>query len=290
MNLNKLIHTHPYSKHCTAFEANLMPLWQDDGFPLHLPHALPGPILSVDQAKMGDGWPVPAIGIAFELNELQVAVASPLPVPLWPVDDAIHTLNLNLPVEETTLEIRAAVLHELSELLCGLTHRGETAFFVAISQATSMYRSAVYRHVPVGIFDSFSGEALWIHPAAEAFDLIRSPFPASQWARRLGESVLGREWKEEEDFSDVPLLDPATGLPGWASLMRANLEHGDPDKKVLLTEVAEAIAQGIWASDAADSVDQARLAAMGQIASAQALFFGEPPARLMAPRIPLPSC
>ena len=152
-----------------------------------------------------------------------------------------------------------------------MAQRDEESLLLVISHPTPIYGRIIYSHVPVGIFDPATGEALWVHPSAAAFDLLSCPFPSSQRAMALGESAIG--W-EGSNFADAPLLDAATGFSGWVAMMQASLKCGAPDTTPTLTEAVEAVADGIWAQGGADSFDLAFWAAMDQVLEAQALIFG----------------
>jgi hypothetical protein len=260
----------PHSPRCNVMIAKPGWLWQDR-YPLHLPHATPGPILAEQQLEEVGGMPTPAIEVVFALRNVSDGVEASDTTPVGAPDEIGHTLYLAFPAEEDNLEIRTAALFEVSTLLCNMAQRDEEALLFVISHPTRIYGGIIYRHVPVGIFDPESGEALWIHPSAAAFDLLACPFPTSQRARVLGESALG--W-EGTDYADAPLLDAATGLPGWAAVMRACLKRTAPDTAPSLTEAVGAVAEGIWSQGGADTLDLAFWAAMDQVLQAQALLFG----------------
>ncbi len=152
-----------------------------------------------------------------------------------------------------------------------MAERGEEVLLLVTSHPTRIYGRIIYRHLPVGIFDPASGEDLGIHPSPAAFDLLNCPFPGSQRAKVLGESAL--RW-EDVDYADAPLLDAATGLPGWAAMMRACLKRTAPDRTPTLSEAVQAVAEGIWAQGGADTQDLAFWTAMDQVLQAQALLFG----------------
>ena len=259
----------PHSPRCNVMIAKPGWLWQDR-YPLHLPHATPGPILAEQQLEEEDGMPTPAIELVFALRDVSDGVEASDTTPVGSPNEIGHTLYLAFPAEEDNLEIRTAALYEVSTLLCNMAQRDEEALLFVISHPTRIYGRIIYRHVPVGIFDPASGEALWIHPSAAAFDLLSCPFPASQRARVLGESSLG--W-EGTDYADAPILDAATGLPGWASMMRACLERTAPDTTHTLVEAVEAVSEGIWAQGGIETPNKAYWAAMDQVSLAQALFF-----------------
>ena len=219
---------------CRVFNAIPRLLWQE-GFPLHLPHALPGPILSEHQNQDEATLPPPAIAVTFALEGVHSAEWGP---------HAAHTLHLALPADEDTLEISVAVLQEFSEILVNMADRGILCRFVVVSTPVEVYGATVIRHAPVAVLDLDSEEPLWVHPAAEAFDLLDCPFSDSQWARKLGESALGCDWG---DFSHAPLLDPATCLPGWAAIMRAAMTK-DLGRPAPLSEALESVVVGLEAS------------------------------------------
>ena len=214
---------------CRVFDAMPGRLWQE-GFPLHLPHALPGPILAEHQVQGEGTIPTPTIAVTFALEGVLSTEWGP---------HTAHTLHLALPTDEDTLEIRVAVLQEFSELLVDLADRGILCRFVVVSTPVEVYGTTVIRDTPLAVLDPDSEEPMWVHPSAEAFDLLACPIPGSQRARKLGESVLRRDWG---DFSHAPLLDPATGLPGWAAMMRAALTK-DLGRPVSLAEALEAVVQ-----------------------------------------------
>lgn len=270
MNPIDYIKSLPHSPRCNAMVAKPGWLWQDR-FPLHLPHATPGPILADQQLEGEGGMPAPAIEVVFALRDVTDGIEPSDITPVGSPDEIGHTLYLAFPADEDTLEIRTAALFEVSTLLCNMAERNEEALLLVVSHPTRVYGRIIYRHVPVGIFDPATGAALWIHPSAAAFDLLSCPFPVTQRARALGESAIG--W-EGSDFSDAPLLDAATGLPGWAALMRASLKRTSPDATPTLTEAVEAVAEGIWAQGGADTLDLAFWLAMDQVSLAQDLYFG----------------
>lgn len=248
---------------CRAFNAMPQLLWQE-GFPLHRPHALPGPILFEHQNQDEATLPPPAIAVTFALEGVPSAEWGP---------HAAHTLHLALPADEDTLEIRVAVLQEFSELLMDMADRGILCRFVVVSTPADVYGATVIRHAPVAVLEPDSGEPLWVHPSAESFDLLDCPFPDSQRARKLGESVLRRDWG---DFSHAPLLDPATGLPGWAAMMRAALTK-DLGRPVSLAEALEAVVIGLEASNDLEVGTPWRARATAQVEAARMAFFGDGP-------------
>lgn len=248
---------------CRAFNAMPLLLWQE-GFPLHLPHALPGPILSEHQKQDQAILPSPTVAVTFALEGVPSAEWGP---------HAAHTLHLALPADEDTVEIRVAVLQEFSELLVDMADRGILCRFVVVSTPVEVYGATVIRHTPVAVLDPDSEEPLWVHPSAESFDLLDCPFPDAQWARKLGESVLGRDWG---DYTHAPLLDPATGLPGWAAMMRAALTR-DRGRPVSLSEALEAVVMGLEATDDFEAGTPWRDRATAQVEATRHALFGEGP-------------
>lgn len=248
---------------CRVFNAMPLLLWQE-GFPLHRPHALPGPILSEHQNQDEATLPPPAVAVTLALEGVPSAEWGP---------HAAHTLHLALPADEDTLEVRVAALQEFSELLVEMADRGILCRFVVISTPADVYGTTVIRHAPVAVLDPDSEEPLWVHPSAEAFDLLDCPFPDSQWARKLGESAPEQEWG---DFSHAPLLDPATGLPGWAAMMLAALAR-DRGRPVPLGEALEAVVVGLRASGQHEPGFPWRARATAQVEAARHGLFGEGP-------------
>jgi hypothetical protein len=258
------------SPRCNAMIAKPGWLWQDR-FPLHLPHATPGPILAEQRLEEEGGMPTTAIEVVFALQGVTDGTEPSDTAPVESPDEVGHTLYLALPADEDNLEIRTAALHEVSTLLCNMAERDEETLLLVISHPTRIYGRIIYRHVPVGIFNPATAEALWIHPSAAAFDLLNHPFPASQRARVLGEPPLSRNGS---DTSASPLLDAATGIPAWAAMMRSTLRDTTPGTDPTLAQAVEAVAEGIWAQGGARTLDLAYWVAMDQVLQAQALFFG----------------
>lgn len=267
MNTNQFTRIHFIPRLCSVFEASFRPK-PTEGRSLQEPHVNTVPSLAEAEGFEKE-WPKTAMAITIELEDLRESKRRPLPGHRRYAPRPIHTLHLPLPVQKSTLEARIGVLQEASDLFEELALSGKRITFQTVSSLILAYPSMVYRHVPVGLFDSVTGEAIWIHPAAVPFDLSRCPFPASQQARAMGESILA---SPDTDPETGPLLDPATGLPVWAAMMRLGLEElGMPRPD--LGVVAQAVGEGLFNRGVVDSVEQAREAAMAQIGRAMDLLF-----------------
>jgi hypothetical protein len=122
----------PHSPRCNAMIAKPGWLWQDR-FPLHLPHATPGPILAEQQLEEEGGMPAPAIEVVFALRNVTDGL-EPCDATADSASDEIgHTLYLAFPAEEDNLEIRTTALYEVSSLLCNMAERNEEALLLVIS-------------------------------------------------------------------------------------------------------------------------------------------------------------
>jgi len=261
----------PYSPTLKVFTAKPVLRWQDS-IPLHRPHAMPTTLIPSDPNAPIHEWFHPVVGIIVELEDVKVDFRNDFPNWSGELGNAFQTLFLRFPVDAVNVDIRLSVLHELADLLSGMACREEEAIIISHSYPESIYRNQVLRHVPVGIFHPESGDPLWVHPSAYAFDLLQCPFPASQGARKLG------GWEESlEGGGDAveALTNPETGLPLWACVVRAALEQLEPGKQFSHDEIIEVICSGNGHPLPPKEARKLRLAALKKLKEARAVFFPE---------------